>query len=67
MFLEMWKPGPITTIIIILISCRGIARSLWSGFIVQQLLCVIVQSTISMRSMLGGSGGMPPRKIMKNS
>ena len=27
-----------------------------------------VQSTLSMRSMLllGGSGGMPPRKILKN-
>ena len=29
------------------------------------IVCVIVRSTISMRSMLmlGGSGGMPPQKI----
>ena len=37
-------------------------------YIVKVEPLAIVQSTISMRSMLmlGGSGGMPPRKILKN-
>ena len=49
------------------IQC-SLNRGTWlkCGFV--QWVCVIVQSTIIMRSMLmlGGSGGMPPRKFLKN-
>ena len=38
------------------------------GYLGHLYICSIVQSTISMRSMLmlGGLGACPPRKILKN-
>ena len=59
---DIWGGGGAKTLSI----CK---QSIWKIWGPRNMLYSIVRSTISMRSMLmlGVSGGMPPRKILKNT